>query len=595
MDQLTALRKHMREHNLQAYIIPSNDPHQSEYVAEHWEARSWISGFTGSAGTVVVTADHAGLWTDSPYFIQAEQELEGSPIVLHKLGIPHTPEHIGWLCQSLESGSTVGIDGRLLSIQAHRHLRRRLSDADLNLATEYDLIDRIWSDRPALPDSPIFEHPLTYQPHSRAERISLLQKHIREQNADFILLSTLDDIAWLLHLRGTDVPYNPVFLAYLLLGQDTGLLFVDTRKVDQSLKDALQADGIFLQDYFAIDAYLKNLASDQRILLDPASTSVNHYELLEQCDRKLQGQPVRDWKAIKSEQEVEHIRRAMCKDGVALLRLYRWLLGQHDQGKTPTEYELSVQLARCRAEQQHYQGESFPAIVGYQANGAIVHYRAKAEGSAKIQPSGLLLLDSGGQYLDGTTDITRTFPMGAVTEQQRRDYTLVLKGHIALATSRFPAGTSCVQLDTLARAALWEAGINYGHGTGHGVGYFLNVHEPPQSISPNANSPRTRQPMRVGMLTSNEPGCYREGAYGIRIENLILCVADEKTDFGPFLRFETLTLFPIDNSLIEISLMQESELTWLNDYHQRVFSELEGHLDPEERIWLEAACAPLHH
>ncbi len=590
-ERIAALRQAMRKYGIDAFLVPSSDPHQSEYVADHWKSREWLSGFTGSAGTLIVTTDHAGLWTDSRYFLQAEQQLADSEVELHKQQTPHAPEHVQWLADQLDAGSSVGCDGFLFSVRQIRHMEKHLRPHGIDLHYDLELIGDIWEERPPLPDDEIFEFDIRYAGKSRKEKLERIRERVHAREADQYLVTTLDDIAWTLNLRGHDVEYNPVFISYLMLRDSDALLFLDPDKVPDELAVLLAEDGVELRPYASILPYLESLEEDVDVLIDPASTNIRLFDAIPE-EQRMEGENIpRKLKAIKNETEIDHIRRVMVKDGVALLKLYRWLEAIL-QSRSVTEFEVARQLDHFRRAQGNYHGESFSAIVGYKANGAIVHYRPDPETSASLQRDGLLLLDSGGQYEEGTTDITRTTALGESTEEQRRDYTLVLKGHIALATIQFPEGSSGAQLDPLARMYLWREGLNYGHGTGHGVGFFLNVHEPPQGFAGMAGG-RGSTPLQPGMLTSNEPGFYKDGEYGIRIENLVLCVKGPETDYGKFLKFETLTLFPIDLDLIETELLTKAEKQWLNSYHERVFEALSPYLNPEELGWLEQKCQPV--
>ena len=580
--RLSAIRKLMKEHKVDAYIISSSDPHQSEYLADHWKQRIWISGFTGSAGTVVITHDHAGLWTDSRYFIQAESQLADCEVVLHKLTVPHTPQHISWMADNLMDGSTVACDGALFSINQVRSLAKHLSHKNITLNTDLDLISSIWQDRPGLPLDEIVEHDLFYAGKSRTEKLTSVRSAMKKYDADHYLIATLDDIAWLFNLRGSDIECNPVFIAYALVGHDVAFLYVNEAKIGDEIKAKLREEGVILRPYTSLVKTLKGLESS--VLVHRSSTNIQLYNALN-ADLIIHAENlVEKIKSVKNDKEVEHIKNAMIKDGVALTKLFRWLEETLEE-RSVKETEVAKVLAGFRSEQKGYCCESFPAIVGYKGNGAIVHYRAEEETCAEIQKEGILLLDSGGQYQDGTTDITRTVALGTPTDEQKRHFTLVLKGYIALDRAYFPKGTKGVQLDILARQHLWRAGLNYGHGTGHGVGFFLDVHEGPQGFSPNALS-RGSVPFEAGMLTSNEPGYYLSGEYGIRIENLILC---QEAKEG-FLCFEAVTLFPIDTQLIQTDLMTKEEITWLNDYHSKVYEKLSPSLNIEEQKWLEIRC-----
>ncbi|RMD72451.1 MAG: aminopeptidase P family protein, partial [Bacteroidetes bacterium] len=565
-ERIAALRRQMELYGYDAWIIPSSDPHQSEYVAAHWKAREWISGFTGSAGTVIVTRRHVGLWTDSRYFLQAEQQLAGTEVVLHKQRVPHAPEHVEWLANNLPEHARVGCNGWLFSVGQIGMLQQALSRRHISLDTTRDLVADIWTDRPPLPAEPVFAHDVQYAGRTRGQKLEAVRQRMAELGADHYLITTLDDIAWLYNLRGSDVPCNPVFYAWALVSRDDAHLFVGEAKVPAELRQALKADGIWLHPYEAITDILEHLP-DGKVLLDKATLNYRLWELIPEAMR-LPGEHIaRQMKAVKNEVEIAHMRQVMVRDGVALVKLFMWLERTITERPVP-ETEVAERLIELRRARGNYWGESFDAIVGYQANGAIVHYRAEPDTCAHIRPQGILLLDCGGQYYDGTTDITRTVALGAPTPQQKRHFTLVLKGHIALARARFPEGTTGAQLDTLARMYLWQDLLNYGHGTGHGVGFFLNVHEPPQGFATSPVTSRGRTAFVPGMITSNEPGLYLTDQYGIRIENLVLCREAGRSEFGAFLEHETLTLFPIDRQLIEPSMLTPEERQWLDDYHQ---------------------------
>lgn len=589
--RLSALRQQMQREHIDAYIIPSSDPHQGEYVATHWLSRAWISGFTGSTGTAIITMDHAGIWTDSRYFIQAEKELQSSDFVLHKLTIPHTPEHLDWLVNNLASGSTVGFDGALFSLGQVRQMTKLFYTKKLNINSNSDLVQKAWTDRPALPNNRIFELDLKYAGQSRQIKLKAIRDKILQQKCSHHLVTTLDDIAWIFNIRSNDVDCNPVSIAYAVIHLNSAILYIDAKKVAPELIEKFKSENIFIKDYNALIPFLQNLQASEKIIIDPSRINLQLYNAIpEACIEK--GTTISTYlKAIKNPVEVSNIRNAMLKDGVALTKLYRWLDQALDKGGV-TEVAVAQQLDEFRRAQGDYYGESFAAIVGYKGNGAIVHYRAEANSCATIEKDGILLLDSGGQYLQGTTDITRTTALSKPTELQMRNFTLVLKGHIGLATLKFPEGTRGNQIEILARQHLWQEGLNYGHGTGHGVGYFLNVHEGPQTIGSGAGG-KAATPFAVGMFTSNEPGFYQEGEYGIRIENLILTVQAEKTAYGQFLAFETMTLFPIDLNLIDKSLLTSTEIDWLNAYHQKVYDALAPLLDKEEQTWMAEQCRPL--
>jgi len=583
-ERVKALRQAMQGQAIDAYIVPSNDPHQSEYVANHWKLRAWLSGFTGSAGTIVVRPTTAGLWTDSRYFLQAEEELKDSGIQLHKLGPSRSAGHLKWLKEELPLNSRIGFDGQLFSVEQVRQMQHKLEEKEIELV-DIDLLSNLWVDRTPLPTDTVFELPTEAVGQSRQEKLLAVQQKLREQEVDFHLVTALDDIAWLFNLRGKDVDCNPVFYSYAIIGQNIAHLFVDFSKISDDIRAHLKADGVFLKSYDLIEVFLNELTDDRNILLDPAATSHRLHKALGRTD-VVEGKPIiPKLKSIRNEVEVKFLRQAMQKDGVALVRLYRWLEAEL-QKRTVTECEIADQLDAFRKAQGDYFGESFPAIVGYASNGAIVHYRPEPETCAEVKNENILLLDSGGQYLQGTTDITRTVALGEPTAEQRRHFTLVLKGMIALSDIRFPKGTAGIQLDALARQYLWKEGLNYGHGTGHGVGFFLNVHEPPQSISASPAG-RALTQLQPGMVTSNEPGFYKDGDYGIRTENLILCVESEEEGFC---HFETLTLFPIDTRLMDNKLLSATEKDWLNTYHQKVFEQLSPLLEQNEVEWLRAKC-----
>lgn len=589
-EKLQALREAMQTQGIAAYIIPSADPHQGEYVADHWKSRTWISGFTGSAGTVVVTAEHAGLWTDSRYFLQAEAQLDGSGVALHKLGVPHTPEHLQWIMENLAAGSKVGLDGRLFSVGQVRRMAKLFYEKKIELNANLDLIEKIWTDRPPLPQPPIFEHEVRFAGASRQQKLAQVREKMGK--ADFYLISTLDDVAWLFNLRGRDVACNPVFYAYAIVGKDLAWLFIENEKVPTELKMQLNQDGILLMPYNGLEAFLKNIPEGKTALLDLATTSNQAFSAIA-SQNVLEGENlVAELKAIKNPTEIKLLKETMARDGAALVRIFRWLEMTLEKRSVP-EAEVAERLAAFRSGLDNYFGDSFDAIVGYNGNGAIIHYHPQHGTCANIEKNGILLLDSGGQYLDGTTDITRTIALSPPSAAQKMDFTLVLKGVLGLSMAKFPKGTNGVQLDTLARSPIWQHLVNFGHGVGHGVGFFLNVHEGPHGFSPVGNSPRSGKAVEPGTVTSNEPGIYRAGDYGIRTENLILCVEDSENEFGKFYRFETLTLFPIDINLIDKNMLTEPEQLWLNTYHDECFEKISPHLDADEKAWLRQKCGKL--
>ena len=588
--RLSALRQHMKSQGIDVFIIPSGDPHQSEYVADHWKAREWISGFTGSAGTAVITHNHAGVWTDSRYFIQAEQELEGSEVVLHKLTVPHTAEHLDWILANVPAGSNIAMDGQQGAMQQLRSMQRNLRSGNYLFNFYNQLLEAAWLDRPALPKRPVFELPTEFSGKSRGQKFVELRAELQNNGDTGILISALDEIAWLFNLRGSDVQCNPTFYAYAYLDQSRTVLFVHDGKVPNDIEADLKNENIELRDYDDVYSFVRDEIKSGQILVDPRSTNYTLYSQIPAEFVRDGNCPIQLAKTLKNPTEIAQIRKAMLKDGVALTQLYRWIEASLDAGVAITEAEVAEQLDAFRRQQQNYHGESFSAIVGYQGNGAIVHYRPDPNHSATLKPEGILLLDSGGQYLEGTTDITRTTALGTPTAQQKKHYTLVLKGHIQLDQAMFPAGTTGVQLDILARKALWQSQLNYGHGTGHGVGHFLNVHEGPQAFTPTAKSEKGSTPFMEGMITSNEPGFYLPGEYGIRIENLILCVPAGQTSFGSFLKFEALTLFPLELQLIDFDLLDTDEKKWIDQYHWKVYEELSPLLDNDEREWLREKC-----
>lgn len=586
--RLEALRAEMDKAGVDLAVIPHADPHQSEYMSSHWHLRGFFSGFTGSAGTLVVGKEVACLWTDSRYFLQAAQQLEGTGIKLMKEGIPGTPEISEYIINSLPAGATVGIDGMQFSINAENSLRKELNAHDIKLDTTFRPADAIWTDRPALPANKAFIHVLKYSGEATADKISKILNAINQKGADSILVSALDELAWTLNLRGSDVKYNPVVTAFLYLGKENSTLFIDEIKLDDKTNAYLTANGISTAPYDGVATFLSRLPETEKVLVDPASTSSAMANPL--GNRMVtEKSPIPLMKGVKNEVQIAGIHAAMKRDGVALVRAMMDIEQMLSEGKTLTEMEVGRILTRRRSEQPLYFDDSFGTIAGYRGHGAIVHYEATPESDSTIEPDGLLLIDSGAQYLDGTTDITRTIALGSPTEDERHDFTLVMKGHIALGSAIFPEGTRGSQLDALARHFLWNEGKSYLHGTGHGVGHFLNVHEGPQNIRLNEN-PATLVP---GMLTSNEPGLYITDKYGIRCENLILTVPAFTTEFGNFYKFETVTLFPFDIKLFDVNIMTEEEICWLNAYHKRVYDTLSPELNKQECAWLEKKTIPL--
>lgn len=580
---LGALRKFLEEKQLHAFIIPSTDPHLSEYPAEHWASREWISGFTGSAGTVVVTRDKAGLWTDSRYFLQAAKQLENTNIDLFREGLPTTPTIEEWLISELSEGNTVGIDGNVYAANEAFQLNVRLNLNGLHLITDYDPFVEIWKDRPQIPLNPIFELPVKYSGLEASKKISQICTIIDKHGADSLLVASLDTIAWLFNIRGNDVQCNPVAVCFAYVSKKETVVFINPKKLTQEMGQYFKQENIQVADYDKIFDYVSSIHPQTQICLQSSKVSFALYNKIPKTCRIIDiPSPADLMKSKKNETEQEGFRNAMQRDGVALVKFLMWFEKAVPTGEVE-EMTIVEKLIEYRSQQDLYVGESFSTIAGYGPNGAIVHYHVTPESSAKVIPEGLQLIDSGAQYFDGTTDITRTVAVGPLTEQMKKDYTMVLKGHIGIATCKYPEGTRGSQIDILARKALWDNGLNYLHGTGHGIGHFLNVHEGPQNIRMNEN-PTTLQP---GMVTSNEPGLYRANQYGIRIENLILTKEDCVTEFGAFYSFETLTLCSIDTTPIVKEMLTEEEISWFNNYHQYVYDRLSPSLSAEEKEWLK--------
>ena len=575
----------MQAEKADAFIIPSTDPHISEYVAPHWQSREWISGFTGSAGTVVVTRDKAGLWTDSRYFLQAAQQLEGTGIDLYKEMLPETPGISEFLCRELEAGNTAGIDGYVFSMLDARQLRKELANKQIELKNMADPMDSIWTDRPALPQAPACIYGTQYAGRTCREKLEDIRQEMKQAGTQALLLPALDEIAWTLNLRGSDVHCNPVVVSYLLIDEEEAHYFIELQKLTPEVKAYLEDNRVTCHAYTDLLPYLRQLKAST-LLLTPGKTNQAVSEAVPESCRIVEGaSPVALLKAVRNEQEIAGLRKAMQRDGVALVKFLKWL-EEAVPGGQETEISVDRKLHELRAAQPLYKGESFDTIAGYGAHAAIVHYEATPETDVPLQPRGFLLLDSGAQYLDGTTDITRTIALGPLTEEEKTDYTLILKGHIDLAMAVFPEGTRGAQLDVLARMPIWQHRMNFLHGTGHGVGHFLNVHEGPQSIRMNENPVA----LRAGMLTSNEPGVYKAGSHGIRTENLVLTVPAGEGMFGRYLKFETVTLCPICTKGIVRELLTQEEADWLNQYHRTVYEKLSTDLDEDERYWLKKAC-----
>ena len=583
--RLESVRDALRAQGLAALLVPSSDPHLSEYLPERWQGRVWLSGFTGSMGTLVVTTERAALFADSRYWTQAENELRGSGIDLVKVNIGAAAQQHEWVAANVARGSTLAVDGQVIGLAAAQQLKTALDAAGIALRTSADVLAAAWDDRPGLPRSHVYAHQAPHAATPRADKLAAVRAGMGKHGATHHFVSTVDDVAWITNLRGADVDYNPVFLAHLLIDGARATLFIGAGKIDAALSKELAADGIVLADYASAAKALAALPAASTLLLDPKRITLAFREQVPGNVKVVEAiNPSTLAKSRKTAAEAAHIREAMIEDGVAMCRFYAWFEGALARGERITELTIDEKLSAERAQRPGFVGLSFPVIAGFNANGAMPHYRASADSHAEITGDGLLLIDSGGQYLGGTTDITRVWPIGKLSAAMQRDYTLVLKGTIALSRARFPRGTLSPMLDALARAPLWAEGLEFGHGTGHGVGYFLNVHEGPQSISKAMPDPHMA--MEPGMITSVEPGLYREGQWGVRIENLVLNVEGPKNEFGEFLDFETLTLCPIDTRCIDRALMRADEIAWLNAYHATVRERLAPRLSGDALAWL---------
>ena len=587
--RLADLRELMQREHLAAFIFPSTDPHQGEYIPDHWKGREFISGFNGSAGTAVVTMTSAALWTDSRYFLAAEEQLAGTEFQRMKLKIEGTPTISEWLGKELKDTQSpeVGIDGMVNSASAAKALIAELrNEGGITLRTNFDPLAQIWKQRPPIPTNPVELYPLEYAGESTQEKITRIRKTLRDRHADGMLMAALDDIAWTLNLRGTDVHCNPVFVSYLIISTKEVILYINKEKLTPEVSDYLKTEGIKVDDYTNVGQGLKDYF-EYNILLDPDEVNYTLYKMVKREIIEAES-PVKQMKTIKNATEIEGFRRAMLKDGIALVKFLHWLKPAIEAGGQ-TEISIDQKLTALRAEQPLYRDISFDTIAGYQAHGAIVHYEATPETDIPLKPEGFLLLDSGAQYLDGTTDVTRTIALGPVTEEQKKIYTLVLKGHIQIELCKFPSGSSGTQIDILARKDMWREGLNYLHGTGHGVGTYLNVHEGPHQFRMEWKP----APLVSGMTITDEPGIYLAGKFGVRTENTLLIVPFKETEFGKFLQFESLTLCPIDTTPIVVEMLLPEERQWLNDYHQMVFNRLSPHLTPEEQDWLRNATKPI--
>ena len=590
-ERIAALREAMKQHKIDAYIIPTSDPHMSEYPADCWKYREWISGFTGSAGTVIITADKAGLWTDSRYFLQASTQLEGTGIELFKMMLPETPTIPEFLTHELKEGQTVGLNGETYSLADARSLEKALAEKEIKLNTNASLIDPIWKERPAIPEAPMFEMPVELSGKSTEDKLIDINKMLHKAGADCTILSALDEVAWTFNIRGTDVAYNPVVISYAFVSEKESVLFVNPKKIPAEIAEHLKKEGVTLADYGMLATFLSRLPERTRVFIDSKRTNVAIYNALPKSSILIEGtSPANHLKSIKNETEIKGFRNAVLKDGIAMTKFYFWLEKRLKAGEKVTELSAAAKLTALRSEQPQYVMDSFASISSYGPHGAVVHYSPTPETDTELKTDSLYLLDSGAQYLDGTTDITRTIALcDEPSEQMKKDFTRALKGTIGIAKCKFPAGIRGCLIDAFARKALWDAGINYLHGTCHGIGHCLNVHEGPQSIRMEEN-PVILEP---GMVMSDEPAMYRPGEYGIRTENMILIREDSETEFGKFLGFETLTLCYIDTKLVIPSMLSVREHAWLNKYHQMVYDLVSPHLNEEEKAWLKEKTAEI--
>ena len=590
-ERIAALREAMKQHKIDAYIIPTSDPHMSEYPADCWKYREWISGFTGSAGTVIITADKAGLWTDCRYFLQASTQLEGTGIELFKMMLPETPTIPAFLTHELKEGQTVGLNGETYSLADARSLEKALAEKEIKLNTNASLIDPIWKERPAIPEAPMFEMPVELSGKSTEDKLIDINKMLHKAGADCTILSALDEVAWTFNIRGTDVAYNPVVISYAFVSEKESVLFVNPKKIPAEIAEHLKKEGVTLADYGMLATFLSRLPERTRVFIDSKRTNVAIYNALPKSSILIEGiSPANHLKSIKNEAEIKGFRNAVLKDGIAMTKFYFWLEKMLKAGEKVTELSAAAKLTALRSEQPQYVMDSFASISSYGPHGAVVHYSPTPETDTELKTDSLYLLDSGAQYLDGTTDITRTIALcDEPSEQMKKDFTRALKGTIGIAKCKFPAGIRGCLIDAFARKALWDAGINYLHGTCHGIGHCLNVHEGPQSIRMEEN-PVILEP---GMVMSDEPAMYRPGEYGIRTENMILIREDSETEFGKFLGFETLTLCYIDTKLVIPSMLSVREHAWLNKYHQMVYDLVSPHLNEEEKAWLKEKTAEI--
>ncbi|WP_346847414.1 aminopeptidase P family protein [Clostridium sp. UBA3061] len=581
--RIESLRSLMKERSIDAFIIPSSDNHGSEYVSDYFRVRQWISGFTGSAGTVVITEKEAHLWVDGRYFLQGEQQIQGTEYILERMGEPGVKTYTQWICDNVKSGDTVSFNGKVFTVSQLHDLEEAFEEKGIKTKPEEDIFDIIWKDRPTMPNNKIFIHEDSYAGKTVEEKLTLVKEEMKNINVNNLLLASLDDIAWLLNLRGGDVECNPVFLSYFLISDDKYILYVDKEKLNEKIINLLSSKSISIKDYNDIVSDLKLIKGN--ITFDPSKTNVWLKESINKEVNTIEKRNITtDLKARKNSVELKNIENAHIKDGIAMVKFIKWVK-ENVNNEEITEISAAEKLKKLRAEGEEFIDISFDTIAGYGPHGAIIHYKASEESSLKLQPKGLFLVDSGAQYLDGTTDITRTIALGELTEEEKEDYTLVLKGHLNLSTAIFLEGTPGCSLDVLARRALWSKGLDFKHGTGHGVGYLLNVHEGPQGIRRELNPIALEE----GMIVSNEPGVYKADKHGVRIENLIAVQEKEKNDFGKFMCFKDLTLCPYELDAINISLLNEDEKSWLNDYHKKVLEKLSPYLLEDEVLWLRNA------
>lgn len=582
-DRVESLRQLMKQNKMDAYIVPSFDAHQSEYVAKHWRCREWISGFTGSAGTAVITQNDAGLWADGRYYIQAEKQLQGSGIRLFKMAAPGVPTYTEWLSDTLKEKNCVGFDGNVFSINMVRKMQKAFKAKEISLKIGQDLINQLWHDRPSIPKEPIFTFDVKYAGKLRTEKLNEVRDEMKKNGADYYLITSLDDIAWLLNIRGNDVPMNPVVTSNVIVAKDKCYLFIDPLKVQGDVKSELCSQNVEIRDYNETQKFLSSISGNSTIMLDPDKTNACLYNAINADVKKVELPNITTYlKGIKNEVEIKNLKQCEVNDGVAMVKFIKWLKESVGKEKI-TEISASDKLAGLRKEQDLFKDLSFTTIAGYKDHAAMMHYSATPQTDYTLQNEGFLLVDSGGQYLNGTTDITRTIALGKLTEDEKRDFTIVLKSHIALSSAKFLYGSIGSNIDILAREPVWKYGIDYKCGTGHGVGFYLNVHEGPQTLrQTNADAK-----FEKGMTITNEPGIYLEGKYGIRTENMMLVVEAEKTEFGQFMKFEPITYCPIDLDAINKDMLTKDEIEWLNNYHKTVYDKLSPHLNEEEKAWLK--------